>query len=453
MTAPIERASANDLMHLTYDRGPCPVQVGAVLRFEAGTPLEVERLRSVFAERVPAVPRLRQRLTRVPLGCGRPVWVDDPAFNITNHVTTIACPSPGGERALLDLAAALVTTPLPADRPPWSAVLVTGCPQDRPALVMVLHHVLTDGTGALAVLACLVDGGQLAECPEDTPDSTFPRPAPSRFSLAAEALRGRALGALRAWRLLPRLYHAAVELRVLRLSRTRRCSLNTPTGPRRTLALARCDLASARTAARAAGGTVNDVLLTAVTGALGALLRDRGEVVDRLTASVLVSGRLRGRARQLDNQIGVILATLPTTGDQDPDAPDPAARLRRTAEITRARRARVRGASATVVEPLFRWLSALGLATWFFTHQRRVSMFVTTLRGPARPLALLGRTIEELVPVSGTAGNVTVAFAALSYAGSLTVTIVADTDACPDVQDLATHLRAELDRLVTVPAR
>jgi Wax ester synthase-like Acyl-CoA acyltransferase domain len=153
----IDRASATDLAFLAMDSGPLGEQIGVILRFEEPTGLEVVDVRRLIAQRIAAVPRLRQRLVGVPFGCGRPIWVDHNAFDIAEHVRSVRCPKPGDDRALLDAAVALVAAPLPRSAPLWSATLVTGLSRGGAALVVVLHHVLADGVGGLGVLAGLVD--------------------------------------------------------------------------------------------------------------------------------------------------------------------------------------------------------------------------------------------------------------------------------------------------------
>ena len=112
-----ERVSADDLMSLAARRHPAPLQVGAVLVFDVRGGLDVGSLRAVLQQRIAAVPRLRQRLQKVPLGCGRPVWVDDRDFNLDDHLTVVEQRSESDDAGLLDLAASLVTRPLPDDRP------------------------------------------------------------------------------------------------------------------------------------------------------------------------------------------------------------------------------------------------------------------------------------------------------------------------------------------------
>ncbi|MET8763167.1 wax ester/triacylglycerol synthase domain-containing protein [Lentzea sp. NPDC004782] len=402
----IDRTSADDLMSLASG-----MQVGAILVL-AHDPGDVEAL---LADRVRTVPRLRRRLVTTPFGCGRPIWIDDAAFDIARHVSRTTCPAPGDEAALLNLASALVIRPLPRSAPLWSATLVTGLAEGRAALILVFHHVLSDGIGGLAVLANLVDGAPHAET---TP---FPAPPPSRRELAADA-----------WLRPPR----RVSLPRLQWpARGSRCSLNRPTGPRRQQAIVHTSVSRLRTAAHRCAGTVNDALLTAVTGALHTVLTKRGDHVDELIVSIPVSTRRATTAAHLGNSTGVMPVALPTGGD-------PSSRLTRIAAITRSHKQ-----SAVSAAPVFRALKVLGMANWFMNHQRMVHTVVTNVHGPDHPMRLGGAPVIGLIPLSATTGNVTVAFAALSYSDAFTVTVVADPDQVPDLAELTEALRAELDLL------
>jgi len=116
------------------------MQFRVLLSFGRGGQLSLSQVQRPLAERVPAVPRLRQRLVRASFGCGGPIWVDDPEFDIGDHVRAVSCPEPGDEHALLDTALSVITTPLPRAAPLWSAVLVTGLAGGNCALVLVLRH-------------------------------------------------------------------------------------------------------------------------------------------------------------------------------------------------------------------------------------------------------------------------------------------------------------------------
>ena len=207
----------------------------------------------------------------------------------------------------------------------------------------------------------------------------------------------------------------------------------------------RADLAQVHSVGRAVGGTVNDVVLTAVSGALRARLARRGERIDHIVVSVPVSGRAEASPAQLGNQVGVTPVMIPASGA-------PLGRLAAIAEITRRHKSRTRGASAALIAPAFRLLAALGVLRWLVERQHLVTCFVTSLRGPDVPVSFLGAAVSQMIPLAGAAGNVAVAFAVLSYAGTLTVTVIADGDACPDSGALVAALQGELDAL-TAPIK
>ncbi|MHA6781923.1 wax ester/triacylglycerol synthase domain-containing protein [Pseudonocardia saturnea] len=419
------------MMSLAAERGSTPMQVGAVLTVEAGAGLDPELVVQAIAHRITAVPRLRQRLMTVPWGCGRPVWVDDRHFAVGNHFSVLPCPPPGGERAVLEIAADMLGARLPRDRPLWAATWVLDTGQGSSALIVVLHHVLADGIGGLAVLAGLVDDGA------DSPDSAFPRPMPSRRRLAVDAMLDHLRGAARLPVALRRLRGGASQLRPVISRRLARTSLNRPTGPHRRFTCVRVDLDEVHRAAHRHGATVNDVVLSAIAAALHRLLARRGEHVDDIVISVPFSTRRHTTAHELGNRSGVIPLRVPGTGG-------PARRLTSLAATTRAARTARRGASTALLSPLFRVLAAAGLYRWFIDRQRRIHTFVSNLRGPESRLVFAGCPITDIVALSSAMGNVTVAFAVLSYAGRLTITLVADPDTCPDVSALRDLVEEEL---------
>jgi diacylglycerol O-acyltransferase len=441
----VDRVSPTDLTFLVMDRGAVPQQIGAVLILGPG--LDLPGASRLIAGRIAAIPRLRQRLRRVPPGCGRPIWIDDPAFDIGRHVGEVACPAPGDERALLDTAAGLVTDRLPRDRPLWRAVFVTGLAGGCVALVVVLHHVLADGIGGLAILARLVDegtgvAGAGPRAADPAPPVGSAQPAPPVATLAFDALRER-LRALtrtrRAWRQLRASLAAGGGLAP---ERAVPCSLVRRTGPRRRLAVVHTDLAALRAAAHANGATVNDAVLTAVGGALRRVLAGRGERVDVVAVAVPVAGRRYASADHLGNEVTPMLVAVPGTGD-------PERRLHDVAAAVRARRALATGpAPIAVLGPVFRVAARLGWYRWYVNHQRRLHTLVSHVRGPDRPVAFAGAEVRDVVPVAvADAGNVTVSFEVLSYAGTLTITAIVDPDHFPDLPVLTEALGAELTRL------
>ncbi len=435
--APVDRASPADLMQFATDVGPAPMHVGAVLILAGGPGFSVQEAQRLLDKRIRAVPRLRQRLRRAPPGCGRPFWSDDPAFDIRHHVRQLTCPAPGDERALLDVAAAVTGEPLLRCRPLWSATFVTGLADDGTGLVIVMNDVLADGIGGLAVLARLVDPIPGLP-PAGLEAARFPAPTPRAGALAADAWAGR----------VRRLTHLAGSLRTIRQGFAELGGTRPPRpaaadhaepadGPRRRLDVVAADLAAVRELGHAHGGTVNDVILAAVAGALQALLASRGEELDLVTASVPVSARQAATGGQLGNQVGVMPVALPTGGDL-------AARVAQVAAITRARKTAVRGTSAAVLGLPFRLLAPTGVLRWFINRQRLIHTFVTNLRGPTEPLTLAGAPVRSLIAIPNTTGNVTVTFGALSYCGTLRITVLSDPSRLPDVAVLTAALRRAL---------
>src|SRR5689334_11442014 len=409
----IERASPSDRAFLAMDSGEVPEQFGVILVLDEGGELDLERARRLLAERVPAVPRLRQRLISVPPGCGGPIWIDARGFDINRHVRAVACREPGDEPALLETALSVIMSPLPRSAPLWAAVLVTAPGGNALALVIVLHHALADGVGGLAVLTELIDGAAR------TPEVSFPRPAPAPASLAREAFaaRLRALRhAARSWHLLRESMGAGGGLRPPRVAPS---SLNQSAGPGRQLAVVRADLAAVQAAAHQHGATTNDAVLIAVAGALHQVLLRRGETV------------------------GPLLVSVPATGD----VPD---RLRPVAAQVRVHKQAATGPPPiALLGWLIRPLAALGGFRWYMDHQHRFHTLVSHVRGPVEPVTFGECRIISAIPAGvGPGGNIPVYFEVLSYAGTLTVSAIADHAQFPELDALTDALRTEFDLII-----
>jgi WS/DGAT/MGAT family acyltransferase len=421
-------------------RGRVPEQFGVILVLGGAAGFDLACARRLIAERIAAVPRLRQRLARVPFGCGGPIWVDDPRFDVRDHVRAIVCPRPGDEQALLDAAAAVIGTPLPRTAPLWSAMLVTGLADGAVALVLVLHHALADGIGGLAVLANLVDPGVRQS------GMSFPRPAPTRPALVRDAFRARLLGlrhSVRSWHMLRASMGAGGGLHPPRAAS---CSLNQQTGPRRRLAVVRVPAAALRSAAHQHGATTNDAILVAVAGALHRVLAARGESPGLIVVTVPVSGRSPNGGAALGNMVSPMLVPVPATGEV-------AGRLKHVAALVRAHKAAATGPPPiAVLGWLFRPLAGLGGYHWYMNHQHRFHTLVSHVRGPGAPVTFGGFAVTSAIPVSvAESGNVTVYFGVLSYAGALTVTVITDPDHFASLGLLAEALHAELKQ-ITQPA-
>jgi diacylglycerol O-acyltransferase len=440
----IERASPGDLAFLAMDIGKVPQQFAVILLLEQSNDLTLPQLRQVMSERIPAFPRLRQRLIKVPPGCGRPVWVDDPDFHINRHVWAVPCRAPGDERALLEEALSVIMAPLPRWAPLWSIALITELADDAAAVVVVLHHVLADGLGGLNVLAALVDPG----APAADLDLAFPRPAPALPSLAREALLTRVQGVRRAagsWRSLRRAMFAGGGFHP---ARAVPCSLVQRTGPRRSVAVVRVDRASLRAAAHRHGATTNDAVLVAVAAALHQYLLSSGESLDPIAITVPVSGRRRRGGPAAGNLVSPMLVDVPTGGYVGE-------RLWQVEADVRAHKAAATGPPPiAIMGGLFRLLARLGAYRFYMNHQHRFHTLVTHVRGPAEPVTLSGHQVSAAIPIAvAEGGNITVHFEVLSYADMLTIVVIVDPDHGPDLDDLTRRLQSELESIIASPER
>ncbi|GIH97001.1 diacylglycerol O-acyltransferase [Planobispora siamensis] len=430
----------------------------------------------LLAGRAPGIPRLRQRLRPVPLGCGRPIWVHDPGFDARRHITHVTCPKPGDERALLHLAVEVVTRPLPPSAPPWAAVFVTGLAGDAVALILVVDHVLADGLGGLAILAGLLDdrdtaGGSPPAVPEPlsgspdrsapavpelaagTPDRSAPAvpgsaadapdpPAPTIPELAADAFRARLRAVARLPGFLRDLRAAARAPGGLRPAPARGCSLLRPTGPERGVDVVRVDLAGLKAAAHRYGGTLNDAVLTAVTGALHTLLAARGESVEEISVAIPMTLRRAADIGHLGNEITPVTVRLPAAGD-------PGRRLRRISAVVGEEKSSLSHPSPiALLGPVFRLAARFGLHRRWMTRQRFMHTLVSNVPGPGRTMTLGGSAVRQVIPLPVSEnGNMPVTFAVLSYAGTVVVSTIFDPATLPDAPVLTAALREELAAL------
>jgi diacylglycerol O-acyltransferase / wax synthase len=402
--------------------------------------VRIEALHRHLEPRLPLVPRFRQLLSRPRLGLGWPLWVDAPSFDLADHLRVQPLAAPADEAQLLAECARLYRRRWDPSRPLWQAWLLPGLPDQQVGLLLRAHHTVADGVAGLAAFGALLDLDADAPTPVAAPWT--PAPIPTAAELLGDNLRrlefGRRLSGL-AHPSRPR--HASQgALREFFAERAPRTSLNRPIGTDRQLAVVRGRLEVAKQVAHAHHAKVNDVVLAAVAGGLRQLLASRGEPVENLVLRAMVPISLHheqpGQAR--GNQIAYMMVPL-RLGE-----PDPVRRLELIAAETAARK---RTAHPQVTSGLFRFV-AVQRATYRLTaHQRFVNLSVTNVPGPPVPLYLAGARLLELFPVAPILGNQTLTVGALSYAGQLNLTAMADQDTCPDVEVFAQGVRRALDEL------
>jgi len=455
----MQSMSALDSLFLHFENDVSHMHLGAVALFEGPAPAAGE-FAEVLAGKLALLGRYRQRVRWVPWGLGRPMWVDDPHFELSYHLRHTALPRPGDAAELRRLVGRVMAQPLDRRRPLWEMWVIEGASAGRWGLICKLHHCMVDGISAGDLLAVLLD--PQPRTPASVPDRWQPLPEPSSASVLAHTLSERASGPARHLRQARALLGAPGDtarraitlaagvssLRGLVGASTAR-SLNGPLRAERQWVQARGRLADAKTIRRALGGTVNDVLLAAVSGGFRALLLRRGEPLPpELMVRTLVPLSLRTQdARGIPgNRVSALFAELPV-GLQDP-----VERLHAiTIELDALKRSgqAIAGSTLTQLSGLAPPpLVALGARALARLPQRRVQTVSTNIPGPQQPQYLCGRRMLEIFPYVPLALDVRIGVAICSYDGTLGFGITGDGEHATDIPTLADGIEHELARLL-----
>jgi diacylglycerol O-acyltransferase / wax synthase len=457
----VDRMSPTDAGFYYAESENTPLHVGSVAVFEGPAPSYGDVVRLLMGK-LPLVPRYRQRVRRVPLDLGRPLWVDDPHFQILYHVRHTAVPSPGGEEQLRNLAGRVLGQRLDLAKPLWELWLVEGLDDGRWALISKVHHCMVDGIAGTDLMQLMFDltpdathGEPQDWTPQRNPSSlevvagavqdavTHPLRELTRLS-GSEGVRGAGRSAVRAGRTLA----TGVPSMARQLATPTARSLNGPIGPHRRWAWTDADFDELKGVRTALGGTVNDVVLAAITRGFRDLLERRGSLRQGLVvrSMVPISVRQADQRGQLDNQISAVFVDLPV------GEPDPVARLasvRRQMDehkkVLQAVDARSIIAMGDFVAPT---LLSMGVRAALNAGQMWCQAVTTNVPGPRVPLYVLGRRMcsaHAYVPI---AGGTRVSIGIFSYLNTMTFGINADFDAFPDVDVLSGGIRRGIDELV-----
>ena len=453
-----DRLTGLDASFLHLEDASAHMHVASVMLFE-GTPPPYEELLDAIERRLSLVPRYRQRIAFVPLGQGRPKWVDDPHLNLRYHVRYTALPSPGSERQLKDLAGRVFSQQLDRDKPLWELWVAEGLEGDRFAVLAKTHHALVDGISGVDIVSVLFDMSPEPAAPPDPGDRWLPRPLPSRAQLLAEALVERATipaeltGSVRAVLRVPGRLLAGVRDAALGVGAMAWTGLNpapsTPynarIGPHRRFTWVRADLPDVKAIKNELGGTVNDVVLATVAGALGAHLRRRGQKTSglELKAMVPVSVRTSIERGALGNRVAAMMARLPVWREE------PVARLDIVRDELEGLKSSGQAVGANALTELagFAPPTIMDQAARLAARQRFFNVVVTNVPGPQFPLYLLGRRMVETFPMVPLARNQGLGIALLSYDGSINFGLVGDYDLLWDLDDLALDVHDSLAEL------
>ncbi|MGE3254264.1 WS/DGAT/MGAT family O-acyltransferase [Pseudonocardia sp.] len=461
------RLSALDASFLYLEAPTTPMHVGTVSIFRRPrSGFDYDRLVELIEQRLARVPRYRQKVRHVPGNLARPVWVDDPDFDVAYHVRRSALPKPGTDAQLNELVARLMSRPLDHARPLWEMYLVDGLARDRTAVLAKTHQAMVDGVSAIDIGQVILD---VSPDPRPVPDELWmPRPEPSDTKLVLGALveavqrPGELVDTARtaagdAIATVGKLADGVGQVFSVAWKASRRAPgspLNATVSTQRRFAVARTQLECYRRVRAAHGCTVNDVVLSVVAGALRNWLLSRGEAVTGSSAvRAMVPLSVRGEADvpssvsgSLGNRVVSFLIDLPV------GEPSPVVRLH---HVTHAMREHTASHPSVGAGTLVRiggfappTLHALGARAASGMSSRIFNVMVTNVPGPQFPLYAAGARMLEMFPVVPLAKGQALAIGLTSYDGGVYYGFNADRDAMPDVDVLAGLVDESLDELV-----
>jgi len=454
-------------LHLE-DHSTAHMHVASVMVFEGSAPTLQELVDHVLA-RLHLVPRYRQRLVFVPFSQGRPVWADDPHFNPYYHIRHTALPKPADEAALKMLAGRLFSQRLDRSKPLWEIWLVQSMAGGRFALIAKTHHALVDGISGVDITTVLFDTAREPAAPTApaSPWSAKPLPGPAKLLgeslLERSTVPGEMVRGARALLRAPRRAVSQAKEGLANIGATTLAGINAPAppspfnvpiGPHRRYTFLDAELARFKAIKDSLGGTLNDVVLTSVSLALGRYLRRAGHDTTGLVLKAMVPVSVRTKAQRgaLGNQVAAMWAPLPVGVE------NPAECLRSIATAMEDLKKSGQAVGAQVLTNLagFAPPTILSQAARLQARQPFFNLVVTNVPGPQIPLYLLGRRLEVLYPVVPLAQRQALGIAVMSYDGHLGFGLLGDYDALPDLDAIALDLKwaiAALSRAAGVRSR
>ncbi len=455
----LDRLTAVDASFLHQEGESSHMHVGGLTLLE-GPPPEMEEFLEQIRRRLHLVPRYRHKLAYTALDSGRPVWVDDPSFNLEFHVRHTALPKPGSWEQLRNLTARIFSQALDRSRPLWEMWLIEGLWDNKFALISKTHHSLIDGIAGVDLATVLFDLSPDPPPLRHSGRAWKPNPEPPTTELVAAGLRGAVRagiemvsGAMSALthpdRSLERAREAAEgigEIVWAGLNPAPATPLNVEIGPHRRFVGVAAKLDDFKLVKNTLGGTVNDVVLAVVTGALRSFLIARGRRTEglELRALVPVSVRTVGERHEGGNRIVVMRGPLPVYIE------DPLERLRfvRHAMDGLKESKQALGAEVIAGAQNFAPPTILAQASRLNFSTRLFNLIVTNVPGPQFPLYVLGRRMERVFPVAFLPENHALAVAIMSYAGEMNFGLLGDFDALPDIEQIGDSIAEELATLV-----
>jgi len=458
MSAPqlSRRMSAEDAAFLYFEKPNAPLHIGSVAIYEGVIPFE--KVYASMDARMHLIPRYRQRAVIPPFYAGHPTWEDDAQFSLDRHLREVTLPAPGNEDQLVAASCEIFAGMLPRDRPLWDITMVHGLEGGRTAYVSRVHHCLVDGVSGIELLLATLD---LVPDPEPTPppaEPWHPKLPPGPIDSFTDALFDSWSKGVRAFTdfqqqlLDPRsqmrratdLAHA-VEVALPALRQRDRMPWNKPVGEKRDLGWIEMSFQEVRGIRSALGGSVNDVMLTILGGALGRYLRATGANTAGRSVRVMIPVNVRSEDEKgaLGNRVSMMLPDIPVGIE------DPAARL----AAVRGEMDRLKAQSQASAFEAIRGLSDSVPAVWHALAGMNgvppggANMVCTNVPGPMIPLYSVGHRMLSHYPLVPLAGDMGLGAGITSFNKSLFLTIMGDAAIVPDVRGMREHAQAEFEAL------
>ena len=460
----LDRLTAVDASFLAQEGPASHMHIGGIVICEGPAPGYEEMLDHIRT-RLHLVPRYRQRLAQPPLETGRPLWVDDPTFNLEYHVRQTALPAPGSEDQLMRLVGRIMSQQLDRSKPLWEMWIIEGLDDGGFAVISKTHHAMVDGISGVDLATVMFD---LSPVPPEIPHSDEPwQPHPE--PTGAELVAGGAVGLARVvagavggavaiarnpsatLRTFTEAAEGLGEVAWAGLNPAPETPLNVEIGPHRRYRVVRNHLTDFKEVKNAFGGTVNDVVLTVVTGALRDWLHSRGVRTEglELRALVPVSTRSRDEQGALGNRITVMRGPLPVY------IADPIARLRAVKAAMDGLKESKQAVGAEVLTGVqsFAPPTVLAQASRLNFSTRLFNLIVTNVPGPQLPLYVRGREMGDVFPIAFLPKGHALAVAIMSYNGQMNFGLLADYDAVPDLDRIGDGIEASLAELLALARR
>jgi WS/DGAT/MGAT family acyltransferase len=419
------------------------------------------RIRQMIVDRIPLAPVFQRRLVEVPMRLGHPVWVDDPEFDIDNHLRRAALPSPGGMREFGDFAADIISRQLHRDRPLWEMWVVEGLEDGKIALVTKMHHSTIDGVSGAELLGVLFDLEPNPSEPEPTPERQLDSRIPSGLELMSQAVMTNLVSPFKMGRMAVRTVGAVAGVRKVRQSQSAkaalplsapRTSINVAVHARRRVAFAAASLDDAKALKNAMGTTVNDVVLAMCAGALRGYLQAGDELPDiPLVAVVPVSVTPDVAELKGSNKVSSMFVQLPCELD------NPLERLQAIHEGTKGAKEEHNALGATMLQ---NWAehatpNVFAMAARLYTgmkladrHRPVANLVISNVPGPNFPLYMGGAQMLGMFPLGPVMDGMGLNITIMSYRGVLYWGLAADARAVPRLWDIAAAIPHALTELM-----